>query len=90
MAETVRQLADRVQQTLSMARYADARTAIQQVGPLREQVGSGADVERERADTWLAICVLYDTLTSNTRHPELEARWERAVDKANAWVESLK
>jgi hypothetical protein len=90
MAETIQQLADRVLQTLSMARYSDTRTAIQQIGPLREHVGSGGDVERERAETWLAICVLYDTLVSNTRHPELNARWQKAVDKATAWADAVK
>jgi hypothetical protein len=86
MAETTQQLANRVLQTLSMARYADTRTAIQQVGPLREQVGSGGDVERERAEAWLAICALYDALAAGGRHPELDARWQKAVDKASTWV----
>jgi hypothetical protein len=90
MAETIRQLADPVLQTLSMARYADTRTAVSQIAPLREQVGSGGDVERERAETWLAICVLYDTLVSGTRHPEIDARWQKAIDKAALWAEAVK
>jgi len=90
MAETAQQLAGRVLQTLSMARYADTRTAVQQIAPLRDQVGSGDEVERERAETWLAICVLYDALTAANRHPELETRWQKAVDKAGLWADAVK
>ena len=47
-------------------------------------------MERERAEAWLAICVLYETLSDKTRHPDTEARWQKAVDKTAAWVATLK
>ena len=54
MSETEKQMADRVLRTLATACYLHAGAAVGQIEPLREQVGSGGNVERERADAWLA------------------------------------
>ena len=89
MSASVKQMADHILQTLATARYTSTSAAIQEIGPLREWVGSGQDVERERAEAWLAICVLYEALSDRTRDPGLEARWQKAIDKTTAWVASL-
>jgi hypothetical protein len=89
MSVPVKRLADHVLQTLTTARYISTSAAIQELGPLREMVGSGQDVERERAEAWLAICVLYETLSEKARNPDIDARWQKAIDKTAAWVATL-
>jgi len=90
MSETDKQLADRVLQTLATARYLHAGAAVDQIEPLREQVGSGGSVERERAEAWLAICSLYDALRTASRGTDLDSRWSKAIEKMTAWSTSIK
>jgi hypothetical protein len=90
MSETDKQLADRVLQTLTTAKYLHAGAAVAQVEPLRDQVGSGGTVERERADAWLAICGLYDVLRTAGRGTALDSRWDKAIEKTAAWNASIK
>ena len=90
MSETDKQLADRVLQTLATARYLLAGAAVVQIEPLRDQVGSGGSVERERAEAWLAICSLHDALRTASRGTDLDTRWNKAIGKATAWSESIK
>ena len=88
MAASDKQLADRILQILKTARYTHRHAAMREIDPLREFVGTGDHVERERADAWLAICVLYDALR-DPRIRDLDAHWQKAVDKTDAWLATL-
>lgn len=90
MSATDRQIADYVLQALTRARYTSKTAAHQEVGELRWRVGTGGDVERERAEAWLAICALHDALAQKQHVPDLDARWQKAIDKSAAWLETLK
>jgi hypothetical protein len=90
MSQTDKQVADRVLQILTTARYLHASAAVLQIDPLREQVGSGGSVERERADAWLAICALYDALRTAGRGTVLDPRWDKAIEKTTVWSASIK
>ena len=90
MSETDKQLADRVLQGLTTARYIHPGPAFRQIGVFREDVGSGGNVERERADAWLAICALHDALAGKTRGGDMDSRWSRAIKKIEAWHASIK
>ena len=82
--------ADLVLQTLEQAKYLHRQGALSAVGPLREEIGSGEDVERERAEAWLAICALYKMLSETPSHQEIPERWQKAIDKTAAWVAAMK
>jgi hypothetical protein len=90
MIESDKQLADRACQELTRARYTHQKAALGEVGLLREQIGSGDGVERERAEAWLAICTLYDGLSGKSRLSDLDARWQKAIDKTAAWLASIR
>lgn len=90
MSETDKQMADRVLQTLTTARYLHAGAAVGEIEPLREQVGSGGSVERERAEAWLAICSLHDALRTASRGTDLDSRWNKAIETTTAWSASIK
>ena len=87
--DTERLQADRVLQVLERAKYLDRASAIQELEPLRYEVGGGKNVERERAEAWLAISALHKTLTDTSDHRDLSAHWQRAIDKTNLWLASL-
>ncbi len=89
MSETDGQKADRILQTLTRARYLHPDAALEQIAPLRDDIGQGGNVERERAEAWLAICGLHDALRAKGRRDGLDARFSRAIEKTEAWQASM-
>ena len=51
--------------------------------------GRVADVERERADAWLAVSALHQVLSTSSRNQGLDTHWEKAIDKTLAWLAKL-
>ena len=88
LAVSEKQIADHVLQTLKTSRYTDRNTAVRELTPLREMVGQGDHVERERADAWLAISVLHDGLRGSSR--DLDGHWDKAIEKTEAWQAALR
>ena len=88
-AVSEKQIADHVLQILKTSRYTDRNTAVRELTPLREMVGQGEHVERERAAAWLAISVLHDGLRE-PRTRDLEPHWEKAIEKTEAWQAALR
>jgi hypothetical protein len=76
-------------QTLARARYFHRDAALQEINTLRERIGSGQDVERERAAAWLAISALYKSLHETPNSPVRDELWQRAIDETAAWHASL-
>jgi len=87
MLDTEKQLAGYAAQVLQRARYLRGDVALRDVCELRDYLGSGANVENERAAAWVAIGALCKTLNEAPRGPEVPARWQRAIDKTAAWLE---
>jgi len=90
MADTNKQFADSAVQTLQRARYLHTTAALRDLKTLSEKIGRGTDVESERAAAWLAVSVLYHTLLETPDGPEVEARWQRAIDQMRAWRSTFK
>ena len=90
MSETDQQAAERILQSLTRARYLLPEAAIDYLAALREDIGRGGNVERERAEAWLAICALHDTLLAKGPHDVLDGRFSRAIEKVEAWQASLR
>jgi hypothetical protein len=90
MSETDQQKADRILQILTRTRYIHPDAAVEQVAALRDEIGHGGNVERERAEAWLAICGLHDALLAKSRREDLDSRFSRAIEKTEAWQASIK
>ena len=89
MAETEKQTAERILQTLKIAQYTGIKSAMADVDMARAHIGSGDDVERERADAWLAVSALHQVLSTSSRNQGLDTHWEKAIDKTLAWLAKL-
>lgn len=89
MAITNKQFSDHAAQTLARIRYFDRSAALHELNILRGQIGSGKDVERERASAWLAINALYKSLLETPYSPDLGELWQRAIDQTAAWHAAL-
>ena len=89
MGETDQQKADRILQIVTRARYLHPDAALEQVAALRDDIGRGGNVERERAEAWLAICGLHDALLAKGRRDNLDGRFSRAIEKIEAWQSTL-
>jgi hypothetical protein len=89
MSGTEKQLADHAAQTLQRAQYLRADVALRDVKELRDYVGSGSNVENERAAAWIAISALCKVLQETPRGPEVKVAWERAIGKTQAWLEAM-
>jgi hypothetical protein len=90
MASLDEQFADAAVQTLVQARYLHSMAALRALDILKEDIGSGPDVENERAAAWMAISALSKTLLETPNSPEIQTRWQIAIDRTKAWCAALK
>lgn len=88
--EVEKRMADRILQTLSRARYLDRTTALRTIAPMRDETGYGGAVEHERGQAWLAICALYKALSELPASADIQEPWQKAIDKTEAWLATLK
>ncbi|HEY1474263.1 MAG TPA: hypothetical protein VGF53_09285 [Pseudolabrys sp.] len=85
-----KQFADAAVRTRERARYLHSTRALRTINILKEDIGSGPDVENERAAACMAISAFSKTLLETPNSPEIQTRWQIAIDRTKAWYAALK
>jgi hypothetical protein len=89
VTRTDKQLAEHSVLTLDRSRFVHRSTALRDLLVLRNEVGSGPNVENERAAAWVAIGHLCKALREAPVSDELDAHWQNAIEQTKAWQTAL-
>jgi hypothetical protein len=57
---------------------------------MRDQVRKTRNDEHERAEAWLAVCALAETIEKKPGDATLPGLWHRTIQATNAWRGSMK
>ena len=85
---TLRNIAELALNTLLRLRLEDRNTAISGLDQLRRKVANDLP-DHNRADAWLAVCAIAETLEKRPTAPDIPALWEAAIVKMTTWRDAL-
>jgi hypothetical protein len=84
-----KETAARALAALRRLRLADRSTAITELASLSREVGNRRVEERDRAEAWLAVCLVWETLEKNPNSAAIPALWDHAITKMAAWHDAF-
>jgi hypothetical protein len=83
-------IAERAAQTLAKLQGRKGPGILEELKSIRDQVANKRSDEHERAEAWLSICRLEESLEKSPNAGNIDGLWHRAIQATNAWRGSMR
>jgi hypothetical protein len=80
-----KEIAERAAQTLAKLQGRKDSGTLEELKSIRDQVANKRSDEHERAEAWLSVCRLVESLEKSADAGNIDGLWHRALQATNAW-----
>lgn len=84
-----KKIAEDAAQALAKLQARTGSEALEQIKTIRDRVANKRTDEHERAEAWLSICRLVESLEKSPGAANVAGLWHRAIQATNAWRGSM-